>query len=942
MNPHSPNFKIATQNASHRLLSVGTQTLLLLAALWLLVPALRAQTTNIFYTGFETQYDLDNWYTDYGYWEIGVSTYGPPTNALGRRAYSGTNCAATVLDGDYDEDRSSHLISPPIVVPGTNQNPRLRFWHWWSFGGGDWGQVQISTNDGATWTALSPQFSATSNDLWTRPLFDLKAYAGRTVRIAFYFESHNSGWPNYTVSVGPGWYVDEVVVETGPWPTWPAGTVESFENAGEPDAWVADYGVWQVGQPTSGPGTNSLGLRAHAGTNCLATVLAGDYPEDRSSRISGPAFVVPTAGQNPRLRFWHWWSFNNNDWGQVQISTNNGASWDSLSPVYSATSADLWTRPIFDLSAYAGKTVKIGFYFESHNSGWPNYYTYVSSGWYLDELLVETGPWPTWPTGTVEGFENAGAPDAWVADYGVWQVGQPTSGPATNSLGFRAHAGTNCLATVLAGDYPEDRSSRISGPAFVVPTAGQNPRLRFWHWWSFNNNDWGQVQITTNNGATWQALSPVYSTTSADLWTRPMLDLSAYAGKTVKIGFYFESHNSGWPNYYTYVSSGWYLDELMVETGPQVLLNPEGFELGWGSWAADFGIWEIGVPTSGPPTNASGQRAYEGTNCAATVLGGSYPEDRSSRLSSPEFIVPPAVCNPQLRFQQWWSFANNDWGQLQISTNNGASWIPLGPVLSNTSGNWTRPLYSLKAFAGLKVRLGFYFESHNSGWPNYYTYVSSGWYIDDVRLIHDFAALLLDSPVVRTQNSACVSLGLAASSSPSVVGFTIQAPAGRIANLAFTSGGCWSGAITPISGSEWAVSLTNNCPTNPMGVVTVGSICLTATSAESAFVPLDVSNLAVMNKDGSAPPVHSFGSRAVLIADRALLEASLGVNKQRMVTVFGKANTTYEIGCSTSLAAGSMWTPSWTNIVPASLYYTCPVQGALSNAPALFLRAKEQ
>jgi len=470
----------------------------------------------------------------------------------------------------------------------------------------------------------------------------------------------------------------------------------------------------------------------------------------------------------------------------------------------------------------------------------------------------------------------------------------------------------------------------------VVPSADQNPRLRFWHWWSFNANDWGQVQISTNNGISWEELSPGYSTTSAELWTRPSLDLTAYAGKTVRIGFYFESHNTGWPNYYTYVSSGWDVDELGVETGNYVILNPEGFEGGWGDWVADFGVWEIGVPTSGPPTNGNGQRAFEGTNCAATILAGDYPEDRSSRLRSPAFTVPPRVCNPRLRFQHWWSFNNNDWGQVQITTNNGALWEPLSPVISGTSGNWTRPLYDLKPYSGLTVRIGFYFQSQNSGWPNYYTYVSSGWYIDDIRLTHDFAALLSGSPIIRTQSIDCVSLDIAASTPPTVISFTLQAPAGNLANPTLTPEGCWTGDITPLSSSLWAVALTNNCSTTPMGVATVGSICFSAVSAQSAFVPLTIADLV-----GPPTPRYAFGSRAVTIANEPLLEPWLGANQRRMATLFGITGTSYDVLQTLSLSPTS-WSTGWTHVVPNTLYTNFAITGSGSNAPTLFLRAAEQ
>lgn len=40
---------------------------------------------------------------------------------------------------------------------------------------------------------------------------------------------------------------------------------------------------------------------------------------------------------------------------------------------------------------------------------------------------------------------------------------------------------------------------------------------------------------------------------------------------------------------------------------------------GWNEWTAEQGVWEVGVPTSGPGA------AHSGSNCVATVLGGELP-----------------------------------------------------------------------------------------------------------------------------------------------------------------------------------------------------------------------------------------------------------------------------------------------------------------------------
>ena len=49
------------------------------------------------------------------------------------------------------------------------------------------------------------------------------------------------------------------------------------------------------------------------------------------------------------------------------------------------------------------------------------------------------------------------------------------------------------------------------------------------------------MQVSTDNGSTWKDLSGQYAADSSGQWTRATLDLSAYAGQSVRIGFYFEA-----------------------------------------------------------------------------------------------------------------------------------------------------------------------------------------------------------------------------------------------------------------------------------------------------------------------------------------------------------------------------------------------------------------
>ena len=145
-------------------------------------------------------------------------------------------------------------------------------------------------------------------------------------------------------------------------------------------------------------------------------------------------------------------------------------------------------------------------------------------------------------------------------DVGTWQVGKPTGGPGT------AYDGTNCAATGLAGSYNANVDSRLISPFFVVPTADQNPRLRFWHWFTTQlTYDYGEVQIRTNGGS-WVTISPAYSGYSGG-WTQPSIDLSAYAGQAVQLAFYFHSDGGG-------QAGGWFVDDVTVVTGAIMTLTP--------------------------------------------------------------------------------------------------------------------------------------------------------------------------------------------------------------------------------------------------------------------------------------------------------------------------------------------------------------------------------
>jgi hypothetical protein len=147
----------------------------------------------------------------------------------------------------------------------------------------------------------------------------------------------------------------------------------------------------------------------------------------------------------------------------------------------------------------------------------------------------------------------------------------------------------------------------------------------------------------------------------------------------------------------------------------------------------DNGVWEVGLPTTGP------RRCY-GRVCAATVLHGNYPEGTASRLISPSIQLPRGAANGEiyLFFSHWFSYAGGDGGYVQISiweTGGWSAWINLGPAIVGNSGVWTRRRADLTPYFGKKVQIAFYHTDCTSyAGPYFCGRVSGGWYVDNVTI----------------------------------------------------------------------------------------------------------------------------------------------------------------------------------------------------------------
>ena len=662
---------------------------------------------------FET--GLGNWAVDYGAWEVGV-----PQNPNGpAKAFSGQGCASTGLRSNPGDWVDSRLISPPLNVPEASASPQLRFSQWYDFGQGEQGIVEIKPANG-NWRALSGVYSNSSGGVWSQPSIDLAPYAGMTVQVAFHFATSYSDPSNPVVrQAKAGWSIDNVRVETtSTTPSFLTGT-EGFE-AGQGD-WSVDQGVWEVGIPSrmTNPG------RAYRGSNCAGTGMNGKYPELADSRLLSPWFAVPAANDSPRLRFWQWFSFQAGDSGTVEVREHSGL-WAPLAESLTGGGGNIWSRPLLDLAPYAGKTVQFAFHFKATDAvaGAED----TDFGWFIDELSVERGPQvePGLPLQPV-GFEH-GLGD-WSVDRGVWEAGDFTALANSWWGPTKAPGGNGGVGTVFAGDYTDGADSRLISPLFTVPLTEQNPRLRFWQWFRFGWQDTGYLEIRERGGS-WQVISDPLTDSGGMIWSRPSVDLRSYAGKEVQLAFHFIAVPTIKPPSHSSTSdtdAGWYLDEVVVEIGPEIMPPIQGFEADFGDWSVDRGFWQV---TTAPDSRGPG-KPWNGRFCAAALLDNTLADRADSRMVSPHFVVPALESHPRWQFWQWYVFKSGDQGFIEIQEE-GGPWLALASVYDGSNNGWSQLNCDLGPYAGKMVRLAFHILGGNTGSAQDLT---SAWFIDDCAIV---------------------------------------------------------------------------------------------------------------------------------------------------------------------------------------------------------------
>ncbi len=365
---------------------------------------------------------------------------------------------------------------------GANDRPYLTFWHWRALAANETFDVDISNNDGASWTTiwswnyLLHGSRAARQIAWERVEIDLlravEQMTGQTwntiatngdlidddILIRFRLDARTVS------STSDGVYIDDIRIENYSevthklWdvsaspttsgcsdsPTPPCGngngTVYEDDVDSPADWWTRWHtgGGWSSASFSNAQRSGLLGLH-DSSSNLGATNV--NYQNDTYAVLQQVRIIDlrgVSASQRPTMYFWMRYDLGDDDFIRVQVSPENPASttqgyervarWDAwenpdsddrflngstnaqIGPFGSGTRLDTWMRAQIDLSAYAGRRIRVRFVLDALDD------SDVGNGWYIDDVRYELR---TPRVFNLPFFDNAQNTQNWVAE-GIW------------------------------------------------------------------------------------------------------------------------------------------------------------------------------------------------------------------------------------------------------------------------------------------------------------------------------------------------------------------------------------------------------------------------------------------------------------------------------------------------------------------------------------------
>ena len=155
--------------------------------------------------------------------------------------------------------------------------------------------------------------------------------------------------------------------------------------------------------------------------------------------------------------------------------------------------------------------------------------------------------------------------------------------------------------------------------------------------------------------------------------------------------------------------------------------------------------WTISSTPATPSWETTTSTFYSSPSCYTDSKTGDYVDNANVRMTLTNPIDLSGYSNPKLSFWTKYNIESGwDYGQVEISTNNGSAWIPLvgnytkfgtgsfqpngQPLYDGSQSSWVREEMSLSGYNSNQVKLRFKLISDGA-------VQRDGWYLDDIGII---------------------------------------------------------------------------------------------------------------------------------------------------------------------------------------------------------------
>ena len=656
-------------------------------------------------------------------------------------AYGGTHSWSDSPGGNYPNNSTAALAFQVDLAGGTAVLPELTFRHTYGFvTNQDWGLVEISTDGGTSWQAVS-YYSGESGG-WLLGSIDLSPYRNQVLQIRFRVSADGAGQAD-------GWHIDDIALGESDTGALAFPYVDDFNNA------AATRADWMAGAfDLTAPGGDGTPYWSNRSTGSLPNFYPG------STLLTLGDGLDLTGATNPKLRFEYRaydYSYNSTE-SYVQVSTDESDTWTTLRHLGDTTA---WTAVQIDMSGYAGvpdAMFRVRSY-DSENSAtnpwcdidnfslteapldvvlsiadnqpYQNSLSWTQNGeGDFDRYVIKYGTSPdlTIASATLDEITDAGTTtydhtglspydvyyykvfvydDLDVYNDGSNEVVRTAHTPPLLAYPFSddlevgdgnfladlpwalsdeaAHSGSYAWSDSPGAQYGNIASQSVVFSIDLSGGTAVRPELSFWHQYGLQTNyDWGFVDVSIDEGANWSEV--YYITGDSGQWRHARVDLTPYRGQVLRLRLRLQTDGS-------IQGDGWHVDDIAVgETVPPALAYP--FTDAFDDSTTTMANW---VPGGWGLTEPSGNGSAYISTRPTGGLPDFYPGHTMLSLGAPLDLSGGSAPQLRLTYRGYDSGYNSAETYLQISLDNGETWSTLRQF--GNSDDWLTTQIDMSAYA---------------------------------------------------------------------------------------------------------------------------------------------------------------------------------------------------------------------------------------------------